>query len=246
MIESELAAAREVQQVILPEHVDTVPGFKVESIYQPAEQVGGDFFQVLPTADGGLLAVVGDVAGKGLPAAMLVSMLVGATRGVAEYTSDPPELLANLNERLVGRAGGFSTALVARIFSDGAVVMANAGHLPPYLDGHELESPGALPLGAKSGTRYETVRFQLPPGSRLTFYSDGIVEAQNQKGELFGFERGRELSMQPVDAIVEAAMRFGQHDDMTVIAVTRDATPATARETSGAQELAAGAPAYMI
>jgi phosphoserine phosphatase RsbU/P len=246
MIESELAAAREVQQVILPEHVDTVPGFKVESIYQPAEQVGGDFFQVLPTADGGLLAVVGDVAGKGLPAAMLVSMLVGATRGVAEYTSDPPELLANLNERLVGRAGGFSTALVARIFSDGAVVMANAGHLPPYLDGHELESPGALPLGAKSGTRYETVRFQLPPGSRLTFYSDGIVEAQNQKGELFGFERGRELSMQPVDAIVEAAMRFGQHDDMTVIAVTRDAAPAAARETSEAQELAAGAPAYMI
>ncbi len=226
-IESELAAAREVQQIILPEQLEHVPGFSIESAYVPAQQVGGDFFQILPAPEGSLLLVIGDVAGKGLPAAMLVSVLVGAIRGVAEYTSEPAELLANLNQRLVGRvAGSFSTALAAHIFSDGAVVLSNAGHLPPYLDGQEVAISGALPLGAKSGTHYETMRFQMPRGSRLTFYSDGIVEAQNLKGELFGFERSREISMEPVMSIVETAKQFGQMDDMTVIAITRDAAPA--------------------
>ena len=228
-LESELAAAQEVQQVILPDQMETVPGFHVESAYQPAQQVGGDFFQIVPAGEGGLLLVIGDVAGKGLPAAMLVSVLVGAIRGVAEYTTDPAELLANLNQRLIGRVnGGFSTALAARISANGAVMIANAGHLPPYLDGREVTMPGALPLGIQPDMRYETTGFQLPPGSRLTFYSDGIVEAQSAKGELFGFERSRELSRQPVAAILEAAKEFGQQDDMTVIAITRDKAVATA------------------
>ncbi|MGP8250689.1 MAG: SpoIIE family protein phosphatase [Terracidiphilus sp.] len=229
LIESEMAAAREVQQVILPEQMETVPGFTVESIYEPAQQVGGDFFQVLPDGAGGLLLVIGDVTGKGLPAAMLVSVLVGAIRAATDYTSDPAELLANLNQRLVGRVeGGFSTALVARIGARGQVSIANAGHLPPYIDGGEVELPGALPLGVESGTHYQTVSFELPPGSRLTFYSDGIVEAQNARGELFGFERSSEMSLQPVAAIVKAAKEFGQQDDMTVVAITRDAAVATA------------------
>jgi sigma-B regulation protein RsbU (phosphoserine phosphatase) len=228
-LESELAAAREVQQVILPEQIETVPGFQIESAYEPAQQVGGDFFQILPADEGGLLLVIGDVAGKGLPAAMLVSVIVGAIRGVAEYTSEPAELLANLNQRLIGRvSGGFSTALVARISSNGAVTLANAGHLAPYLDGREVAVPGALPLGIQADMRYETTGFHLPAGSRLTFYSDGIVEAQSAKGELFGFERGRVLSRQPVAAILEAAKQFGQQDDMTVIAITRDAAVASA------------------
>ena len=219
-----MAAAREVQQIILPEQLERVPGFSIESAYVPAQQVGGDFFQILPAPEGSLFLVIGDVAGKGLPAAMLVSVLVGAIRGVAEYTSEPAELLANLNQRLVGRvAGSFSTALAARIFPDGSVVLSNAGHLPPYLDGQEVAVSGALPLGAKAGTHYETIRFQLPRGSRITFYSDGIVEAQNPKGELFGFERSRQISMDPVESIVEAARQFGQQDDITVIAITRDA-----------------------
>jgi serine phosphatase RsbU (regulator of sigma subunit) len=229
LLEGELAAAREVQQVILPEQIETIPGFQIESVYQPAQQVGGDFFQILPGPEGSLLVVIGDVAGKGLPAAMLVSVLVGAVRGATEYTSDPAELLENLNERLVGRtSGGFSTALVARIAANGQVAIANAGHLPPYLDGREVELPGALPLGIKPDVDYETIHFSLPAGSRLTFYSDGIVEAQNARGELFGFERGRELSTQPVAVILEAAKEFGQQDDMTVIAITRDAAIATA------------------
>jgi hypothetical protein len=243
-LQSEMAAAREVQQIILPEEIEIIPGFLIESVYEPAQQVGGDFFQILSAPEGSLLVVIGDVAGKGLPAAMLVSVLVGAIRGVSEYTSEPAELLANLNQRLVGRvAGSITTALAARIFSDGSVAMANAGHLSPYLDGREVEVPGALPLGAKTGTQYETVRFQLPCGSRLTFYSDGIVEAQNAKGELLGFERGRELSTEPAARIVEAARQFGQQDDMTVIAVTRNPAAAAARDSSQAQELASGAPA---
>jgi hypothetical protein len=97
--ETEMAAAREVQQIMLPEPIERVPGFAIESAYEPAQEVGGDFFQILPAQEGSLLLVIGDVAGKGMPAAMLVSVLVGAIRGVAEYTSDPAELLANLNQR---------------------------------------------------------------------------------------------------------------------------------------------------
>jgi hypothetical protein len=229
ILEGELAAAQQVQQVLLPEQGETVPGFAVETVYQPAQQVGGDFFQILPAGDGGLLLVVGDVAGKGLPAAMLVSVLVGAIRGVAEYTQDPAQLLASLNERLVGRGGAsFSTALVAHIAASGAVMIANAGHLPPYLDGSEVELAGALPLGVMSGARYEASDTFLGPGSRLTFYSDGVVEAQNEQGELFGFERAQALSTQPAAAIVAAAKRFGQEDDITVVTVTRDAAVANA------------------
>jgi stage II sporulation SpoE-like protein len=221
--EGELLAARQVQQIILPKHAEPIAGFTIETVYQPAQQVGGDFFQILPVKEGGLIVVVGDVAGKGLPAAMLVSVLVGAIRGVAEYTEDPAELLSNLNDRLVGRGGGgFSTALVARITANGTVTIANAGHLSPYLDGSEVELAGALPLGVISGVTYETSHFHLAHGSRLTFYSDGVVEAQNQQGELFGFDRAKELSTQPAAAIVEAAKNFGQSDDITVVTIERD------------------------
>jgi serine phosphatase RsbU (regulator of sigma subunit) len=228
-MEAEIAAAREVQQVILPESSATFPGFKVESVYEPAQQVGGDFFQILPVGEGGLLVVVGDVSGKGLPAAMLVSVLVGSIRTAAEDTTAPEVLLGRLNERLIGRMrGGFSTALAALIAADGQVSVSNAGHLSPYLDGTEVELPGALPLGISSGARYEAAHFHLAPGSRLTFYSDGIVEAQNAQGEMFGFERSGEISMQPAAAIVKAAKDFGQQDDMTVVAITRDAAVASA------------------
>jgi len=228
-LEGELAAAQQVQQVLLPEQIEPVPGFGVETVYQPAQQVGGDFFQILPDGEGGLLVVVGDVAGKGLPAAMLVSVLVGAIRATADRTNNPEEVLASLNERLVGRGGsGFSTALAAHICSNGTVGVANAGHLSPYLDGMELELPGALPLGVMSGVAYDTIQFHLAPGSRLTFYSDGVIEAQNQKGELFGFDRARDISTQPAAAIAEAAKQFGQEDDITVVTITREAAIATA------------------
>ena len=222
--EAEVAAAREVQQILLPERVEAISGFTIESAYEPVREIGGDFYQMLPLPEGSLLLVIGDVEGKGMAAAMLVSVLVGAIRGVAEFTSDPAELLANLNQRLVGRVGGsLATALAARIAPDGSVELANAGHLAPYLDGRELEISGALPLGAKAGTQYETAHFQFARGSRLTFLSDGVAEARNAEGELLGFERCRELSAEPVERIVETAKSFGQHDDITAITIERQA-----------------------
>jgi hypothetical protein len=229
LLEGQLEAARGVQQVILPEIAEAVPGFLVETAYVPAQQVGGDFFQVLKTPDCGLLLVVGDVAGKGLPAAMLVSLLVGAIRGVAEFTTEPAELLSNLNERMVGRThGSFATALVAKVGHDGQVSIANAGHLSPYWDGMEVQLPGALPLGLVSGSEYTTTNFHMAPGSRLTFYSDGVVEAANSKGEMFGFARAQACSSQSPDAIVEAAQQFGQNDDITVVTIEREALQAVA------------------
>ena len=232
VLEAEMAAARQVQQLILPDRGESFPGYKVESVYQPALQVGGDFFQILPAGNDGLLIVVGDVAGKGLPAAMLVSMLVGSIRTAAEDSCDPVLMLRKLHDRLVGRTvGGFATALAGHIARDGSVTLANAGHLSPYLDGKEVALPGALPLGIIDGACYEAVRFGLQPGSRLVFYSDGVVEAQSPKGELFGFDRARAISIKPAAAIVETAVEFGQSDDITVVTIERMAT----REAPGDQ-----------
>ena len=222
LLESEMAAARQVQQLILPAPGQSFPGYSVESVYQPARQVGGDFFQIFPAGERGLLIVLGDVAGKGLPAAMLVSLLVGSIRATAEETHDPVLMLRRLHDRLFGRmTDGFSTALAARIDDDGLVTIANAGHLSPYLDGQEVQLPGALPLGVAGAGQYDVTTLQLRCGSRLTFYSDGVVEAQKPDGELFGFDRARTISMQPAAAIAEAAVRFGQSDDITVVTIER-------------------------
>lgn len=224
VLESELQAAREVQQVILPDSQKEFPGFHVDSVYKPAQQVGGDFFQILPDGSGGILAIIGDVAGKGLPAAMLVSMLVGSLRTAAEQTTDPTRILNALQDRLIGRtSGGFSTALAAHIAGNGTVTIANAGHLPPYLNGKEIALPGALPLGIAGEGQYPTTSFALSPGSRLTFYTDGVAEARSQSGELFGFDRTQSLSTEAAAKIVEAAVRFGQSDDITVVTIERNA-----------------------
>lgn len=224
LLENEMSAARQVQQVILPDPHQTFPGYAVDSVYKPALEVGGDFFQILPVGERGLLIVIGDVAGKGLPAAMLVSLLIGSIRATAEDSHDPVVMLRRLNERIVGRAsGGFATALAAFIADDGWVTIANAGHLSPYLDGREVDTPGALPLGISGGGRYEVTRAELRAGSRLTFLSDGVVEAQNPEGRLFGFDRAKAISMEPAAAIVDAAVKFGQADDITVVTVERRA-----------------------
>lgn len=225
LFESEMVAARQVQQVLIPNPNQSFPGFAVESVYTPAREVGGDFFQIMPVADGGLLIVVGDVAGKGLPAAMLVSLLIGLIRATAEETHDPAVLLAKLHNQIVGHtADGFITALAAFIASDGLVTLANAGHLSPYLDGNEIELPGALPLGIGGGGPYETAKTELKSGSRMTFLSDGVVEAQNQNGELFGFDKAKAMSREPAASIAEAAVQFGQSDDITVVTIERRPT----------------------
>jgi Stage II sporulation protein E (SpoIIE) len=224
LLENEMAAARQVQQVILPDLHQPFTAFAIESVYKPARELGGDFFQILPVEDGGLLFVIGDVAGKGLPAAMLVSMLIGSIRATAEDTHDPVVLLRKLHRAIVGRTpDGFATALAALMASDGTVTIANAGQLSPYLNGEEIELPGALPLGISGGGQYETVKLVLRPGCRLTFLSDGVVEAQSASGELFGFDRTKAASRESAAAIVEAAVQFGQADDITVVTIERRA-----------------------
>jgi len=220
----ELEAARQIQQVLLPDQQDQCPGFKVESIYQPAERVGGDFFQQIGDGHGGLLIVVGDVSGKGLPAAMLVSVLVGGLRAEAAHGTDPATILRSLNDRMMGRAhGGFTTCLAAHITAGGLLTVANAGHLPPYLNGEELPVPGSLPLGIIANPDYESTTVQLKAGDQLTFVSDGVVEAKAKllprPGELFGFDLTRALSVFPVQRIADAASGFGQNDDITVVTV---------------------------
>jgi serine phosphatase RsbU (regulator of sigma subunit) len=141
-IDQELEQARELQQhVLVPEPIQS-EFFTVETAYHPARTVGGDFFQVVPHANGSLLVVIGDVSGKGIAAAMLVAVLVGAIRTRADETSDPVTILRTLNQRLLGRAGShFATCIAAHLLPDGVVHIANAGHLPPYIDGREMEMP---------------------------------------------------------------------------------------------------------
>ncbi len=216
----EFEAARQVQQVLLPDQLDQCPGFAVECIYQPADEVGGDFFQQIADDRCGMLIVVGDVSGKGLPAAMLVSVLVGAIRAEAGRGTDPASLLASLNTRMMGRAnGGFTTCLAAHLTADGLLTIANAGHLPPYLNGEEFEVPGSLPLGLVQSQLYDCTIAQLAPGDRLTFVSDGVVEARNKSGQLLGFDSTRDLSRMPAAQIANAARAFGQSDDITVVTV---------------------------
>jgi serine phosphatase RsbU (regulator of sigma subunit) len=197
-----------------------VPGFRIESAYVPARNVGGDFFRVLPEADGGVLVVVGDVSGKGLKAAMTVSAIMGALH---DYSSiRPAEVLAHLNRVLYGRVGGFVTCCAAFIAMDGTMTLANAGNPAPYCNGEEIAVEPGLPLGILGEASYEETRYQIAPGDRLTFVSDGVVEATNPQGELYGFGRTQAISTQPAHTIAEAVKRFGQEDDITVLTLTRE------------------------
>jgi len=226
---AEIAAARSVQALLIPTTLPSNHNFMLESAYLPIQGVGGDFFQVLPLQDESLLIVVGDVSGKGLQAAMNSSTLVGALRN--ELSHDPATVLDHLNRVLIGAVSSpgkvpdldaapcFATCLCARIFPDGTLTVANAGHLSPYRDGHELELKPSLPLGVIADASYEQTTFQLERGDRLVFLSDGVVEAMNPQRELFGFERTRQVSNESARYIAQTAKRFGQTDDITVLSI---------------------------
>jgi hypothetical protein len=220
----EVKQAQEVQQVILPEARITLPGMVIESEYRPSLEVGGDFFQIIPhKTDGSLLIVAGDVTGKGLKAGMLVALLVGAIRMAERSISDPEVLLQELNQRLIGRSGAQATCLAMRIESDGVATLANAGHIAPFLNGEPMPMEGALPLGMIEGAVFSVMSFQLNQGDWLMLMSDGIVEAQDTAGHLFGFERLDQLvrTTKSATEIASAAQAFGQEDDISVISVTR-------------------------
>ena len=224
VLEREIQSAREIQQVLIPETLPSLKGYAVTSAYQPALEVGGDFFQILSNLDGSTIVALGDVSGKGLKAAMNVSMIVGVLRALTDATSNPAEIMAGLNRALCGRMhGGFATGVVLRLDAAGQVAIANAGHLPPFLSNAEMQIEGSLPLGLVSFAQYDSVSIQLSPGDYLSLFTDGLLEARNATGELYGFERLHALlaTRPSAQKATEAAVAFGQDDDITVLTLTR-------------------------
>jgi len=223
-IEQEFRSAQELQRVLIPETLPQLPGYAVTSAYRPAQEVGGDFFQVLAKPSGAAIILLGDVSGKGLKAAMTVSLIIGAARTLADFYDDPAEILTGLNRRLNGRLqNGFVTALILRVDPDGLCTLANAGHLSPFLNSTELTLPAALPLGLVPSASYETTTVHLAVDDRLTLYTDGLLEARTSTGELYGFDRVQNLfaSDPTAESAITAAVTFGQEDDITVLTLTR-------------------------
>jgi len=225
----EIEQARHVQQVLIPDKLPELAELHIDSEYRPMREVGGDFFQIVPKGkDGSSLIVFGDVTGKGLQAGMLVALIVGAIRSSAQHDNNPQRILEALNEQLCERESSSATCMVLRFLPDGTVELANAGQLPPYLNGTEMQIEGALPLGILPGMDFPVTSFCLEPGDSLLMMSDGVVEAQNERGELFGFERIEQMLRKPTTAaeIATAAQKFGQSDDILVMRVERNAAPA--------------------
>ena len=215
----ELRAAREIQRILAPDRLPTAPGLAIEVAFRPMRDVGGDFYLCRVLENGCQRILVGDVSGKGAAAAMTAALLIGGAEDHDAFS--PTELLAHLDRVLRDSGvGGFATCLCADLASDGSVVLANAGHLPPYCRGQEIPVPPDLPLGITSGSSYSEFTFHLDAGNSLTFISDGVVEARNESGELFGFDRARELSSNSAEEIARTAERFGQQDDITVLTLT--------------------------
>jgi hypothetical protein len=192
---AELEAAQSMQQLLLSRSSVPTPGFDVDSVYLPASEVGGDFFLVSPDPhDGSLTALVGDVSGKGLQAAMRVSMILGMLR--REDSRDPATILLGLNQGLHAQGGvGFTTACCVRLQANGAFAVAIAGHISPYVDGAEWETAPSLPLGLAAETEYEERNGQLGGRGRMV------------------------LTLRPAQAIAATAQAFGQDDDITVLSL---------------------------
>lgn len=213
-LQAEMHAAQEMQRLLVPDRLDLEPWIAVDVAYLPAKEVGGDFYFCRRVAAGQLI-VIGDVSGKGMRAAMMASTLVGALRN--EESADPARVLARLNAVVLSaQFGGFVTCLCALFGSDGTIRFANAGHIPPYLNGRELEAVAGLPLGVDADGEYEEASFALHHQA-VTLLSDGVLEARNTKGEMLGFDRMASLTSQPASGIADAAQRWGQEDDITVL-----------------------------
>jgi serine phosphatase RsbU (regulator of sigma subunit) len=152
---------------------------------------------------------------------MLAALIIGSIRTAAGFTTDPAAILGLLNDGLVGR--GVVTCLVLRVDAEGQVSAANAGHPAPYLNGHEVAIPGALPLGMLREAEFALATWRMMKGETLFLITDGVAEAQDVHGRLFGFDNvERFLRIQPsAELLANAAQRFGQQDDITVLSVCR-------------------------
>ncbi|MBV9676755.1 MAG: serine/threonine-protein phosphatase [Acidobacteriaceae bacterium] len=226
-LHAEMETARQVQQLMLPAQSVIIPNLQVHTAYLPAQEVGGDFFQISQIGDDSLLMIIGDVSGKGLKAALSMSLLVGLWQDVIDAPEQSPrDVLLRLNKHLLRRIHGeFVTCLCIRLDADGSLLIANAGHLAPYIDGQELPVASGLPLGITSEVEYNETRHVLGMKETLVLVTDGVVEARDKSGNFFGFERLRASLSQRMetDAIARRAQQFGQEDDITVISVSRQA-----------------------
>ena len=200
-IEQELRVARRIQQASLPKETPTLAGWQVSPFYQPAREVGGDFYDFFELEDGRVGVVVGDATGKGIPAALLAEATSNMLRAVAQAldSTSPGKVLERVNETLLARIppNMFVTCFYAILEPEsGSLTYANAGHDLPYLHrngaAEELRARG-MPLGLMPGMGYEEKEIILEAGEAALLYSDGLVEAHDPEGEMFGFPRLRAL-----------------------------------------------------
>jgi serine phosphatase RsbU (regulator of sigma subunit) len=238
-IEQELHVARRIQQASLPEAVPALEGWEIYPSYLPAREVGGDFYDFLELEDGRLGLVVGDATGKGVPAALVMSTTCGMIRAVTQASDySPGEVLQRVNEALATRipANMFVTCFYGVLDpGTGSFSYANAGHDLPYVRrggyAEELMARG-MPLGLMPGMSYEEKEIILGEGDRALFYSDGLVEAHNPEGAMFGFPRLQSLVAEHaqgeplVDFLMEelysfTGKRWEQEDDITLVTLQR-------------------------
>jgi len=240
-VEQELRVARRIQQASLPKEVPTLEGWEIAPHYQPAREVGGDFYDFFELDDGQFGLVVGDATGKGMPAALVMATTCGMLRAVAKSSNSPGEVLERVNEALSARIppNMFVTCFYALLdVGTGRLSYANAGHDLPYLrrgnDAGELRARG-MPLGLMSGVTYEEGHRLLREGDAILFYSDGLVEAHNQYREMFGSPRLRGLITEHDeerslgDFLLEELYSFTgegweQEDDITLLTLRSSAT----------------------
>ena len=241
-IEQELRVARSIQQASLPKGLPRLGGWEVTTRYQPARQVGGDFYDFLELAEGQLGFVVGDATGHGMPAALVMATARSMLRAVAQASHPPGDVLERVNDPLVNEIppNMFITCFYAILDPErGNLTYANAGHDLPYVhrsDGgcEELRARG-MPLGLMPGMSYEENEIVLEPRDNALLYSDGLVEAHDPKGEMFGFPRLQRLITEHneqrslVDFLMEELYSFvgqgrEQEDDITLVTLRRSAT----------------------
>jgi serine phosphatase RsbU (regulator of sigma subunit) len=216
VLAGEMQAAQQVQRILAPSVLDTVPGVTLAAAFHPIREVGGDFYSCSILPGNRQRILLGDVSGKGAAAAMAAAVLLGAAQGRDTYS--PAALLDHLNNVLTKmHLGGFATCLCAELSAAGTLTLANAGHLPPYRNGEEMKLDPGLPLGITVDATYGEAEVHLLPGDSLTFISDGVVEAHSASGELFGFERTAAISHRAAEEIASVAQSFGQEDDITVL-----------------------------
>jgi serine phosphatase RsbU (regulator of sigma subunit)/predicted ester cyclase len=243
LIEQELGLARSIQQASLPKEVPRLEGWQISPYYQPAREVGGDFYDFFDLEDGRVVVVVGDATGKGMPAALIAEATSNMLRAVAQAlgSSSPGGVLSRVNETLLARIPDnmFVTCFYAILDpKSGSLSYANAGHDLPYLwqsgEAQELRARG-MPLGLMPGMGYEEKEITLQADEAALFYSDGLVEAHDPKGEMFGFPRLRELVAEHGekrslgDFLLEKLYTFTgegweQEDDITLLTLRRSAS----------------------